>query len=173
MPKKDKLVLGSAGKPHADAITVDIDPTHLPDVIHNIQVKPWPFEDNAFKEIDAHHVLEHLDELDTCLEEMHRLCRPDGTIYIEVPYHTSWCAHTPHHKMFFNAFAFDGYFQGEQTWITGNKFICLKKEITFHKWFRFFFLHKLFNKFPMLYERFYCYIFPAEHLKVWMRPVKK
>jgi hypothetical protein len=48
---KTKLVLGHAGKLHSDAITVDIDPAHNPDVVHNLNVFPWPFQDNQFKSI--------------------------------------------------------------------------------------------------------------------------
>jgi len=169
---KEKLILGSAGKTHEDAITVDIDPLAKPDVVHDLSVIPWPFADDQFKEVSAHHVLEHLDDLMQIMNELHRICKPDGIVYIEVPHHSSWFANTPTHKLRFNAFAFDGWCVGTQTWKKGLKFIMVKKEITFHRSIRRYFLHKIFNKFPMAYERFWTYILPAEHLKVWLRPQK-
>ena len=169
---KDKLVLGSAGKPTPDAITLDIDPQHKPDVIHDLHVVPLPFEDDQFKEITCHHVLEHLNDLYAVMGELHRICRSDGTLYIEVPHHSSWCANTPDHKLHFNYFAFDGYLASEQTWRTGKKFKLIKREITFHRRFRTFGLHKLFNARPMNYERFWTYMFPAEHFKIWLQPLK-
>ncbi len=170
---KTKLVLGHAGKSHTDAITVDIDPEHHPDVVHNLNETPWPFKTNQFREIIAHHVLEHLNDLMPVMDELYRICHPDGTIYVEVPHHSSWCAHSPEHKLYFNYFAFDGYIQGGSTqWLNKKKFKLLNREITFHRFFRQFFLHKLFNRFPMNYERFQTYKFPAEHLKVTLQPIK-
>lgn len=174
MKQKEKLVLGSAGRPHPDAITVDIDPDHKPDVVHDLNVFPYPFADNQFKEISCHHVLEHLNDLIPVMKELHRICHPEGTVYIEVPHHSSWCANVPEHKLRFNYFAFDGYLDdGITKWLLGKKFKLKKREITFHRAIRRYFLHKLFNRHPMAYERFWTYIFPAEHLKVWLVPIKK
>lgn len=173
IPKKEKLVLGSAGVPHPDAVTVDIDPEHKPDLVYDLHHVPWPFENNQFKEISCHHVLEHLNDLYPIMAELHRVCRPDGTITIEVPHHSSWCAHTPDHKLFFSAFAFDGYVADKYSWRTGKKFKLIKREVTFHRAFRRWFLHKIFNANLMNYERFWTYIFPAEHLKVVLQPLGK
>jgi SAM-dependent methyltransferase len=167
-----KLILGSAGKGDSEAITLDINPLHEPDVIHDLNQTPYPFGDNQFASIVAHHIVEHLKNLGPVLEELHRISAPEGCIHIEVPHHASWCANDPFHILRFNYFSFDGFIQGNKTWATGKKFVYLKKEITFHKFHRLFFLHKLFNKFPGFYERFFCYIFPAEHLKVWLQPKK-
>ena len=170
--KKSKLVLGSAGKKTQDAITLDIDSNHKPDVVHDLNIIPLPFEDNQFKEIICHHILEHLNDLSRLMKELHRICAGDGVIYIEVPHHTSWCANIPSHKLRFNYFAFDEYLTEIDSWHTGEKFTLVKREVTFHHAFRRYFLHKLFNKFPMQYERFWAYIFPAEHFKIWLRPKK-
>lgn len=170
---KTKLVLGHAGGNHPDAITVDIDPEHKPDVLHNLNVTPWPFKNNQFKEIIAHHVIEHLNDLPLAMDELYRICAPDGRIYIDVPHHSGWCAHSPEHKMYFNYFAFDGYIQGGQTkWLNMKKFKLISREITFHRSFRRVFLHKLFNRFPKTYERFWTYMFPAEHFRVYLQPIK-
>lgn len=169
---KEKLICGSAGRHYDDAVTLDIDPLHQPDVVHDLNQGPLPFEDNRFKEIDCHHVLEHLNDISLVMQELHRICQPNGTIYIEVPHHSSWCANEPAHKLRFNYFAFDGYLEGEKTWQTGRKFKLIKREITFHKTFRRVFLHKIFNAHPMTYERFWTYIFPAEHFKIWLSPAK-
>ena len=169
---KDRLILGSAGKKYPDALTLDSDPEHAPDVLHDLNQTPLPFADNQFSEIHCHHVLEHLDDLMKLFDEFHRICRADGTIFIEVPHHTSWCANTPFHKLKFNGFAFDIWVDTQPTWKTGKKFQLLKREVTFHRAIRRWGLPKLFNRYLMAYERFWAYIFPAEHLKVWLRPVK-
>ncbi len=169
---KDKLVIGNAGKCHDDAVTVDIDPAHKPDFVHSLMEAPYPFDDNSFRLIVAHHVIEHLDDISTCFKELFRICKPDGKIMIELPHHTSWFAKDPFHKAYYSYFSLDCFIEGNQTWVTSCKFRCLHKEVTFHRNFRLFFLHKIFNKLPMMYERFFCYIFPAEHIKIELQPVK-
>jgi len=173
MIEKKKLILGSAGKVAKDAITLDIDPNHEPDLVHNLNIFPWPFNNDQFTEIICHHVIEHLNDLSPVMNELHRICSPEGVIYIEVPHHTAWCANVPEHKLRFNYFAFDGYIAtGITKWMTGVKFELLDRKITFHRSFRRVMLHKLFNKFSMSYEKFWAYIFPAEFLNVWLKPLK-
>ena len=97
---KSKLIIGHAGKDHPEAKTLDIDPVHQPDGVHDIQKVPGPFKPDIFQEIVAQHVLEHVRDLAPIMEEMHRICRPGGQIKIEVPTHTAWLAYDPAHYFF-------------------------------------------------------------------------
>lgn len=174
LSKKTKLVLGSAGIKDPEAITLDVDPKHAPDMVYDLNKTPWPFRDNQFKNILCHHVLEHLDDIDRPMKELHRICSNDGDIYIETPHRSSWCADSPHHKLRFSYFALNGYLEGEGVkWITNDKkFKVIEKKITFHKAFRRYLLHNLFNKFPLCYERFWAHIIPAENLIFHLQPIK-
>jgi SAM-dependent methyltransferase len=51
-------------------------------VRHNLTKFPYPFEDETFDEIYLSHVIEHIDEGDhpMLIQEVRRLCKPDGTI---------------------------------------------------------------------------------------------
>lgn len=170
--KKQRLILGSGGKQYPDAVTVDIDPAYKPDVVHDLHLLPWPFKDDEFVEIICHHILEYLNDVAGCMSELHRICRPDGLVYIEVSHHTSWGANIPDHKLRFNYYAFDNFLMDKDSWRRGKKFRLIKREITFHPVFQRLFLEKLFNRFPDSYERFWAYIFPAEHFKIWLSPDK-
>lgn len=44
-----------------------------------------PFADNSFDIVTCSHVIEHLLEPEVCVQELIRVCRPDGLIYIETP----------------------------------------------------------------------------------------
>ena len=169
-----KLILGAAGIKHPGAITLDIDPKHAPDVVHDLNKIPWPFKNNQFDRIVCHHVLEHLNDIAGPMSELYRICSKDGEIYIEVPHHTSWCANTPEHKLRFNYFGLDNFLEkGVTKWMpTENKFRVIEKRITFHRHFRFYFLHRIFNAFPMWYERFWAYIIPAENVVFRLKPLK-
>ncbi len=41
-------------------VTLDINPAHKPDVVHDLSVLPLPFADNSADEIHAYDVLEHI-----------------------------------------------------------------------------------------------------------------
>jgi SAM-dependent methyltransferase len=65
---------------------VDKDPATRPDVCHDIET-PWPFGDNAFGEIRAHHILEHIhtEKKTFVMYEAWRVLKPGGILDIEVP----------------------------------------------------------------------------------------
>jgi len=71
--------------------TLDMDPECGADVVHDLNVLPYPFEDNTFDEIHAYEVLEHLGSLGDYkfffnqFYEMWRILKPGGSIYGTVP----------------------------------------------------------------------------------------
>jgi len=177
-PQK-RLILGAASAIDHDGVTVDNDPNQKPDVLHDLNDIPWPFEDNQFKEVICHHVIEHLDDIFKIMGELYRVCDSEGTVYIEVPHFSCWQANAPFHKLRFSYFALDGFLEKREAWnrrewiISSAKFSLKRRELTFHRAFRRFQLHRIFNRCPLTYERFWTYLFPAEHLKFWLQPIKK
>jgi len=84
------------------------------DVVCNLDVTPWPFEDNSVDFIFAHNVLEHVDNVVDFLNEVWRVGKNDSRIVIAVPYFRSVDAFTdPTHKHFFTANSLD-YFMKEK-----------------------------------------------------------
>lgn len=69
---------------------VNVDKFGTPDVKHDLETFPWPWDDNSVCEILLVHVLEHLgQDSDTYLkvmQEMYRICAPDASIHILVPH---------------------------------------------------------------------------------------
>ena len=55
-------VLSLPGTPHdwTKLVTLDFNGDHNPDVVHDLNVFPWPFADNTFDEVHAYEVMEHL-----------------------------------------------------------------------------------------------------------------
>lgn len=142
------------------AIRVDIDPGVKPDVIHDFNKFPFPFPDNHADKIYAKHIIEHLDHPREFLAELFRILKPGGTAFIETPHFTSYAAYSePQHKLFFSYFMFK-----ELTRYFSPKFKVLRWQMTFYKTFRFFGIQRLANRFPLSYERFWTFMFPAENI---------
>ncbi|QQR64916.1 methyltransferase domain-containing protein [Candidatus Kaiserbacteria bacterium] len=108
------LHIGPGKKALPGAVTIDI--LDLPgiDIVHDLDVLPWPFPDNSFDLIFAHSVFEHLDNQLAIMKEMKRILKPKGRLLIAVPYFRCPDAFTDStHKHFFTTRSLDYYIEGK------------------------------------------------------------
>ncbi len=79
------------------------------DVVWDLNILPWPWEDSTFDQVLAHAVLEHLDiDLVQSVDECWRILRPDGVLKLKLPYWRSDLAHAdPTHRWFFSVRSLD------------------------------------------------------------------
>lgn len=87
-----------------DLVTLDIDPNAKPDVVHDLDVLPYPFDDNQFDEIHASEVLEHCGRQGDWrfflaqFAEFWRILKPGGVLCASCPSITSrWAWGDPGH----------------------------------------------------------------------------
>lgn len=89
---------------------IGVDLAQLPgvDIIHNLNVFPYPFKTNEADDLLLENILEHLPNTIAVMEELWRISRNSGTLHISVPYYNSQGAHTdPTHVRFFSEHSFD------------------------------------------------------------------
>jgi hypothetical protein len=83
-----KLNLGSGTHPLPGYVNVD--KFGAPDVLHDLETFPWPWETSTVDEIVLNHVLEHLGESTATflgvMKELYRVAAPGATIRIVVPH---------------------------------------------------------------------------------------
>ena len=88
---------------------VNHDISELPgiDVIHDLNIVPWPWISGTVNEIKALDLLEHLDDFIKSMEEIYRITSPGALIQIRVPYMGSWSFFSdPTHKRSFHETTF-------------------------------------------------------------------
>jgi predicted SAM-dependent methyltransferase len=77
---------------------INVDKYGSPDVLHDLETFPWPWNENSVHEVRLNHVLEHLGETTAVylgiIRELYRICVKDAEIHITVPH--------PHHDYFLN-----------------------------------------------------------------------
>jgi SAM-dependent methyltransferase len=103
-----KLNIGS-GQLRVDGYTnVDREASPAVDVVWDLMEHPWPFENDSIEGIITWHFLEHLhgDGLIRAMEEIHRILKPGGEVYIKVPFKERGPYNQLHHHVFSrNSFA--------------------------------------------------------------------
>ena len=87
-----------------ELVTLDNNPDHNPDVVHDLNVHPLPFDDNTFDSIHAYEVQEHLASLGDYkfffaeFTEYWRILKPGGLFCVTVPDISSpWLFGDPSH----------------------------------------------------------------------------
>ena len=199
MKKVNKLVvnLGCGKVKIPGSIGVDlVKIENYVDIIHDLNNIPYPFKSNSIDEIHFYHVLEHLDKPIEKMEEIYRILKPNGILYMRVPHFSSMGAYTDitHVRPFgyssFNCFEKGNY----QHFYTKVQFKIIKKEIKYlglypndgdyekyvHPnqcfWLARPFvriLNFLINLSPMAFERFWCYwVGGATEIVVTLQKIK-
>lgn len=72
------------------AVNVDLFASRA-DVRHDLNQYPYPFSDDAFDEIHAWNVIEHLDDVVAAMHEIHRIGADGSLVHIRVPHFRSAC----------------------------------------------------------------------------------
>lgn len=107
------LDVGCGQKKRMRAIGIDINPRSDADVVHDLNVTPYPFASNYFDEIWCDNVLEHLDNVVKVMSELHRIAKQSSKVTIIVPFYAHRQANTdPTHMHFFGTHSFDYFTAG-------------------------------------------------------------
>jgi SAM-dependent methyltransferase len=169
-----KLNLGSGNDKIPGAVNVDMIPDNNPDIVYDLNQFPWPFEDNSFSYVHASQIIEHLNDTIRVLEEIQRITKPDGIVYIGVPHYSSRIAIAdPSHVRYFAATTFRNYLQSGCYVSKKNiRFEILEIRMTFSKLYYLLGIPVLANLLPRFYEDHFAYIFPAKFIDVLLK-VKK
>jgi len=106
-PQRLIMPPGSVGAKTVDVV-IDMDPLCEPDILWNLNHKPWPIEDERFDEIHAYEVLEHLGSQGDYnaffddFREMWRILRPGGRLLGSTPQSFLWMWGDPSHTRTIN-----------------------------------------------------------------------
>ena len=114
---------------------VNLDKMKLPgaDIVHNLDVFPYPFRDGSVRYILAENVIEHLEDIVKVMIEVHRILRPGGKIEIITPYYKHKQSFSdPTHKHHLTEYSMDYFIEGGRyaDWYTDKKF----KRVYFKKY---------------------------------------
>ena len=98
---------------YQEPVTLDINPEVKPDVVHDLNIRPLPFEDEQFDEIHAYEVLEHIGtqgDYEGFFEEFaeySRILKPGGLLVGSCPrWDSIWAWGDPSHTRVLSSASF-------------------------------------------------------------------
>ncbi len=136
------------------------------DIVHDLEVVPWPLRSNAFDLIICSHIVEHVSDVGRFVKEIHRVCADQAKVRIDTPHFSSldsWLdpSHRQHLSLHsFEFFCADGYLND------GAVFTVERATLTFRKALTSRIAAALFHLAPRHYEQNLAYILPARDINV-------
>ncbi len=93
----------------SEAVNIDI-VDYGGNVVHDLNVYPYPFHDDEFDHIICSHILEHLENFHQTVTELHRISRNGAHIRVSAPFflNTKFFG-DPDHRIPFSIRTFDNY----------------------------------------------------------------
>src|SRR5580704_11987490 len=102
------LHLGCGPKNKLGDVGVDLLPGPAVDVVHDLNVFPWPLPSDTYDRVICIDVVEHLTNVVRTMEEIHRVATSGARVRIQVPTLTSRSFYTdPTHLHAFGYRSFD------------------------------------------------------------------
>ena len=182
--KPSVLDVGCGRNKVPGAIGLDRFPLEGVDVIHDLQQFPYPFSNDYFDHIHAHHVIEHLPDVGPFMAELNRIAKPGGLLYLSTPHYSSMGSwRDPTHYQHFSIYTFEyftrrhpaDYYSGSTHWeIVQSEIRMLRLwRLTGIEW-----LINLADRYPQcrwlrkFWEEYTAFIFRAREIRVILRARK-
>jgi hypothetical protein len=174
------LDLGCGNKKYPGAVGIDINPISDADIIHDLNIVPYPFEDSLFDEIIADNIIEHLDNVILIMEELSRISKLHATIKVIVPYFRAKYAFIdPTHRHHFTVDSF-AYFDPGHPISKLYKYSQVRfklKKVVFNEQLNNGFIKSvvisLANRWPVRYETYLSHLFPLDDLTFYLINMKR
>ncbi len=162
---------GSAKTP--GAVGLDISPDTDADIVHDLDVFPYPIDNASFDQILLQDVIEHVAEPIRVFEELHRIARPGARIQLRTPHFSSVLAYgDPTHRHYFSTIAIRSLAEPRFEHYTDVRFRIV--HVTLDLWlpFRALGVSLLANRFPEPYEKYFAFRFPTMNVRAEFEALK-
>ena len=175
---KKILDLGAGAKKNHNAMKVDINPKVNPDIVHDLNNFPYPFEDQYFDEIIMDNVIGELNDFFKVMDEIYRIAKVGAQITISVPYfRSSYGFIHPNIKSFFTIRTFE-YFDPNSEIFKVYKYsdstfqlVSLNFNEDFKSGLIKTFVRYVANKNPSFYERILSHLIPLEAITFRLKKI--
>ena len=167
------LDVGCGSNKRPGAVGLDISDDTDADVVHNLDVFPYPLETSSFDEVVMQDVIEHVAEPLRVAAELHRILRPGGMLQLRTPHFSSALAYgDPTHRHFYSTNAIRYLAEPGFAHYSNARFAV--EHVTLDLWlpFRALGIAALANRQPGFYEKYFAFRFPAMNIRAAFTALK-
>lgn len=167
-----RLNLGCGLRKRPDCWNVDL--RGEPDLVWNLDQRPWPLPRDHFEHIYAFDVVEHVASVQDFVEESHALLAPGGILEITTPHFSCSNSFTdPTHRHHLGYFSFD-YFTDASQWsfYSPVRFEIAERILVFRQRLPDRLMSRFANRHPEVWEQRLAWLWPAWFLIFKLRAVK-
>jgi SAM-dependent methyltransferase len=185
------LDIGCGNAKTAGAVGIDANANTQADVIHDLDVFPWPLPSDQFERIVCNHIVEHVADMLRFMGEVHRVARAGALVSIVTPHFTNRSSFTdPTHRRHLTRRSFDYFLPPTPyprpsfmqraletkfevpNFYTGTHFKITCAHMRLARPFRGLGIQWLANRFPDFYELYLAFMFPARDLYFTLQVLK-
>jgi SAM-dependent methyltransferase len=167
------LEVGCGTKKDPGVIGIDCIPGPLVDVVHDINVVPWPFKDDTFDEVRLSQIIEHVNDILVVMKEVHRVAKNNARVLIWTPHYSSFNSWTdPTHKHHLAYRSFDYFLEPPLYDYKLPSFRLDSRRILFGKGLISYPGKWIVFLSPMIYEKYFAFIFPARDMEFKLTVLK-
>jgi SAM-dependent methyltransferase len=162
---------GSAKTP--GAVGLDVSAETDADIVHDLDVFPYPIADDSFDQILLQDVIEHVAEPIGVFEELHRIARPGARIQLRTPHFSSVLAYgDPTHRHYFSTLAIRSLAEPRFAHYTSVRFRVVHVSLDLWLPFRLLGVNALANRFSETYEKYFAFICPSMNIRAEFEVLK-
>ena len=149
---------------------------------------PWPFPENHFDFILCSHIMEHLNNFNAAVTELHRIAKPGATLDVRVPFFLSTKYYSePDHRIPFGIRSFDNYeelgtrplrfyeqwkLRHRTNYGSPARFVFVERRFNFSNFAVLSWLNFFINLEPVVFERFFATLLTPEEVLFKLKVVK-
>lgn len=163
---------------------LDFNPRTNADVIHDMNVAPYPFPDDSFDLVVGNQVIEHVEDVLLVIAELYRVAKPGGRIVLDTPHYSDVASYTdPTHRRHLTTESFS-YFtntRDDYDYYSHVRLRAVEIRVTMLKLWRllgFEFLINLPNRYPAwrffrrFWEQYLCFVVRGKTVRFEFEVVK-
>jgi SAM-dependent methyltransferase len=172
------LDVGCGNNKIPGAVGIDLVAGTQADIVHDLNVTPWPLESNSFEFVRLWSVLEHLRDVVAVINEVHRVAKPGATVIIGTPHFSSVNAYTdPTHEHFFSSSFLDYFIEsstlgGTYGFYSRARFRLEERRITLSPFWTRLRITRLMNRILPAYETYLCSIIRGADIQLKLSVLK-
>lgn len=131
--------LGCGARKIPGSYGVDIAPGAAVDLVHDLDVAPWPLADAAFDAASLNHVIEHLADIPRAIAECARIVARGGLLWIATPHFSDASSWTdPTHRFHLGLRSLEAFYLGASpTWRLDAAYVRLNgrwRNLGYERW---------------------------------------